>query len=92
MLKEGVERVIEKMEIISNVTSKNRKFESKAEERLDRLEAAQLLNVQKKQFHSDMEKMEQRIHAFIHDALTKLHENMKEHKDYLDESCNKFQK
>ena len=40
LLKEGVERVIEKMEIISSVTLKNRKFKSKAEERLDKLEAA----------------------------------------------------
>ena len=45
LLKEGVEKVIEKMEIMASVTSKNRKFKLKAEERLDKLEKAQLLNV-----------------------------------------------
>ena len=40
MLKEGVEKVIEKLEIMSNVTMKNKKFKAKAEERLAKLEAA----------------------------------------------------
>ena len=50
VLKEGVEKVIEKLEIMSAVTMKNKKFKAKAEDRLAKLEAAQLLNVQKKQF------------------------------------------
>ena len=43
--------MIEKLEILSSVTTKNRKFKQKAEERLDALEKAQLLNVQKEEFH-----------------------------------------
>ena len=41
-MKEGVEKCIEKLEIISNVTMKNRRFKVKAEERLAKLEADQL--------------------------------------------------
>ena len=39
-----------------------------------------------------MEKMETRIHDFIHEALAKLNERMKDHKDILDDNIKKFDK
>lgn len=38
VLKQGVEKLIEKLEIISAVCSKNKKFKTRAEERLSKLE------------------------------------------------------
>ena len=39
-----------------------------------------------------MEKMERRINDYIREGFSKLHENMKEHKDYLDGAVGKFDK
>lgn len=64
-----MEKVIEKLEIMSAVTMKNKRFKAKAEERLAKLEAAQLQNVQKVQFENDMEKAESRITIFTRETL-----------------------
>lgn len=50
MLKSGVEKVIEKLEILSSVTIKSKKFKAKAEERLQHLEQADVFNVKKDYF------------------------------------------
>lgn len=65
MLKAGVEKVIEKLEILSSVTLKNRKFKVKAEKRLDDIEKAQLDNVKKTVFANDLERTEQRMMGYI---------------------------
>ena len=70
-MKEGVEKVIEKLEIMSAVIMKNRKFKNKAEERLTKLEQAQIQNVKKDQFHSELEKQEGRIFGYIREQLEK---------------------
>lgn len=41
ILKQGVEKVIEKLEILSSVTMKNHKYKIKCERRLNTLEAAE---------------------------------------------------
>lgn len=63
--------MIERLEIISAVTMKNRKFKQKAEERLAKLEAAQLLNVQKEEFQREMDMAEARITEYTRDTLTR---------------------
>ena len=47
LLKEGVEKVIEKLEILASVTLKNHRFKIKCEQRLKKLEAAELLCLKK---------------------------------------------
>jgi len=50
LLKAGVEKVIEKLEILSNVALKLKKFKSAASERLLLLEQADMFNLKKDDF------------------------------------------
>lgn len=50
LLKEGVERVIEKLEILSSITLKNHKSKIKTEQRLKKLEAAEVQYLKKEQY------------------------------------------
>ena len=61
LLKEGVEKVIEKLEILSSVTLKNHRYKTKCELRLKKLEEAELLNMKKEQYAADIERTETRI-------------------------------
>lgn len=70
-LKTGVEKVIEKLEILSSVTSKNKKFKIKAEQRLDRLEAAMITQVTKNDFGFEMQKAEARIGGYVREQIVK---------------------
>lgn len=91
MLKEGVEKLIEKMEIISAVCIKNRKFKTKAEERLEALEKAQLKNVQKDQYYRDLEQMEARIVQHVRESLEKQNQKLEQHKKDLDTAKQDFE-
>ena len=71
LLKEGVEKVIEKIEILSAVTMKNHKYKAKCEVRLKRLEAAELLNMKKESHVRDMQMTEARIHGAVKESLLK---------------------
>ena len=91
LLKEGVEKLIEKMEIISAVCIKNRKFKTKAEERLEALEKAQLKNVQKDQYYRDLEQMEGRIVQHVRESLEKQNQKLEQHKKDLDTAKQDFE-
>ena len=61
VMREGAERMIEKLEILSAVTAKNRKFKKQCEERLDRLEKIQTTKVDRDTVHEDMLRLENRL-------------------------------
>lgn len=84
--------MIERLEILASVCMKNRKFKSKAEERLDKLEAAQLNNVQKDKFESELSKLETRLSAHMREQFSKFASTMTEHRSYLDETIINFDK
>jgi len=63
--------VIEKLEIMAAVCTKNKKFKIKAAERLDRLEALHETYVSKDMLSTELEKIETRISGFITDQLQK---------------------
>ena len=64
-MKEGVEKLIEKLEILSSVCSKNKKFKTRAEERIKTLEDQMESLVTKDVLVEDLEKIEGRINGFI---------------------------
>ena len=68
--------MIEKMEIMSAVLNRQKKFKEKAEQRIKVLEDAQVNNVQRMEFNTDMEKCEARIFSFIRGNLEKFQLNL----------------
>ena len=64
-MKAGVEKMIEKFEIISSVASKNKKFKAKADGRINRLEKIVETLVAKDELGVELEKVETRISGFI---------------------------
>ena len=89
-LKQGVEKVIAKMEILSSVTLKNRRFKIKAEERLDKLEEAMLRLVTKEDYNHGLNKAESRISDYVREQMMKSQETLVEQKNVLDETINEF--
>lgn len=65
VLKGGVEKCIEKLEIMSAVTSKNKKFKLKAEKHLEKLDSTVATHVSKAALGTELEKIESRIQGFI---------------------------
>ena len=92
LLKEGVEKVIEKLEILSSVTLKNHRYKNKCEQRLKKLEAAELLNLKKEQYAADTERTETRINLSVREHLSKFQEDQVREKERLDEQIVKFDK
>ena len=68
-MKSGVEKMIEKLEIMSSVCMKNKKFKNKATERLDKLESYYGTYVSKDLLAFELEKIEKRISGFITEQL-----------------------
>ena len=71
LLKQGVEKVIEKMEILSSISMKNKKFKVKAEKDIDELQKSQVNFVQKENFFKELDTVEKRIMKYIRENLTK---------------------
>ena len=69
ILKGGVEKMIEKLEIISSIAMKNKKFKVKAEGRIDRLERVITTLVSKDELGKELEKVETRISGFVTEQL-----------------------
>ena len=56
------------------------------------MEAAQLQNVSKTQFETELEQAETRITTFTRDTLTHFQESITEQKQYLEDNLSKFEK
>ena len=92
LLKEGVEKVIEKLEILSSVTLKNHRYKTKCESRLKKLEEAELLNLKKEQYAADIERTEARINQTVREHLSKFQEDQLNNQKKLDQQIMKFDK
>lgn len=92
LLKSGVEKMIEKLEIMSSVCMKNKKFKNKATERLDKLESSYGTYVSKDLLAFELEKIEKRISGFITEQLQKQTERIIKNEDLLNEAMTKFDK
>lgn len=78
-LKKGVEKVIAKMEVISNFAKQQKKFKTLANNRIHALEEEQKQNVQKLQFSDEMKNMEQRILGYLRENIDSFQLQMDQH-------------
>ena len=92
LLKSGVEKMIEKLEIMSSVCMKNKKFKNKATERLDKLESYYGTYVSKDLLAFELEKIEKRISGFITEQLQKQTDRIIKNEEQLNEATTKFDK
>ena len=92
ILKDGVEKLVEKMEILSKHCINQKKFKLNAKSRIDSLEQQTHLMVPKDMFHSEMEKLEERMVQFIRDGTTKLSTDIRQLREDLNTTRGNFEK
>jgi hypothetical protein len=78
IFKEGLGKLVEKMEVISKHCLNQRKYKEESKKRIEHLESQAALFVSKEMFHSEMEKLESRMVDFVKTNHKKLTEEVTE--------------
>ena len=92
LLKSGVEKLVEKFEIVSKVCLSNKNFKPKAEERLKHLEEENKQFVTKKMFFGEMEQSELRCMEVVRETLNQFQENLNKQDERLTKEVLAFTK